>query len=101
MREEFQTEQFPKVILTVNRSDLKLPAPGQTTSGDAPAELTLHGITKPVKIKYAASGSPKGYDVTASTSLNYTDYLGRKITRFGISVQPPVNVEIHAELAGT
>jgi len=94
MREEFQAEQFPTVTLAVNRADLHPPAASQPAKAEANGLLTLHGVTKPVRFTYATSPSDNGsFQVSGSTSIDYTQFLGKKITRFGVSVEPPVTIE--------
>jgi polyisoprenoid-binding protein YceI len=94
MREEFQAEQLPTVTLVVNRGDLHPPAASQPAKAEATGLLTLHGVTKPVRFTYATSPSDNdSFQVSGSTSIDYTQFLGRKITRFGVSVEPPVTIE--------
>src|SRR6476620_3598619 len=94
MREEFQADQFPTVTLVVNRADLQPPAASQPAKAEANGLLTLHGVTKPVRFTYATSPGDNGsFQVSGSTSIDYTQFLGRKITRFGVSVQPPVTID--------
>jgi polyisoprenoid-binding protein YceI len=94
MREDFQADQFPTVTLVVNRADLHPPAASQPAKAEAGGLLTLHGVTKPVRFTYATSPSENGaFQVSGSTSFDYTQFLGRRITRFGVTVEPPVTVE--------
>jgi polyisoprenoid-binding protein YceI len=94
MREEFQADQFPTVTLVVNRADLQPPAASQPAKAEANGLLTLHGVTKPVRFTYATSPSDNGsFQVSGSTSIDYTQFLGRKIVRFGVAVQPPVTID--------
>lgn len=94
MREDFQADQFPTVTLVVNRAELHPPAASQPAKSEATGQLTLHGVTKPVRFTYATSPSDNGsFQVSGSTSIDYTQFLGRKITRFGVAVEPPVTIE--------
>jgi polyisoprenoid-binding protein YceI len=94
MREDFQADQFPTVTLVVNRADLHPPAASQPAKAEAGGLLTLHGVTKPVRFTYATSPSDNGaIQVSGSTSFDYTQFLGRKIVRFGVTVEPPVTIE--------
>jgi polyisoprenoid-binding protein YceI len=99
MREDFQADRYPTVTLVVNRSDLRMPTSGQSAKGEAPGLLTLHGVTQPVRFGYAASETGGKYRVTGSTTIDYTKFLGRRISRFGITVEPPVTVEASFDLA--
>jgi polyisoprenoid-binding protein YceI len=83
----------------VNRADLHPPAASQPAKAEANGLLTLHGVTKPVRFTYATSPSDNdSFQVSGSTSIDYTQFLGRKITRFGISVEPPVLIEANFKL---
>jgi polyisoprenoid-binding protein YceI len=94
MREDFQADQFPTVTLVVNRADLHPPAASQQAKAEANGLLTLHGVTKPVRFTYSTSPSENGaFQVSGTTSIDYTQFLGRKITRFGVGVEPPVTIE--------
>jgi polyisoprenoid-binding protein YceI len=94
MREEFQAEQFPTVTFVVNRADLHPPSASQPAKAETGGLMTLHGVTKPVRFTYATSpGENDSFQVSGSTSIDYTQFLGRKITRFGVAVEPPVTIE--------
>jgi polyisoprenoid-binding protein YceI len=68
---------------------------------ESPGMLTLHGVTKPIHFHYAASGAKPTYDVSGAMSIDYTDFLGHKISKFGATVQPAVKVDVHARLSDT
>jgi polyisoprenoid-binding protein YceI len=99
MHEDFQTSQYPTVTLVVARSDLKLPPEGQKITAEAPGLLTLHGVTKPVRFQYTASRGSGAYDVSGTTTIDYTEFLGKKINRFGVTVDPKVTIDVKLKVA--
>jgi hypothetical protein len=101
MREELEADKFPDVVLTVGRANLTFPADGASATGSAPATLALHGVTKPTVIQYSASAAGRQYDVSGSLSLDYTAFLGHKISKFGATVQPTVKVDVKFQLVDT
>lgn len=93
MREEFETSKFSTITLTVDRSDSSFPRESQSVTADSPGALTLHGVTQAVRIHYTGTRTGDTYKVSGSTTIDYTQFLGRKIGKFGVSVQPPVTIQ--------
>lgn len=99
MREDLQVDKFPLVALSVRKSLIKVPAAGGEVSGEAPGELTLHGQTRPVTIRYRAV-QKDGTDVSGSVRINLKEFGVEVRTYLGISVKPDVDVDVAFHLAG-
>jgi polyisoprenoid-binding protein YceI len=83
-KEAFEFGKHPTAKLTVEKGKLKLPANGATEKGSVPGELTLHGVTKPVNVKYTATGTADGFKVGGSFAFQYQDFkVGKKCRREG------------------
>jgi polyisoprenoid-binding protein YceI len=98
MRELLETEKYPVATLRVARSGLTFPKEHGAVEGTADAELTLHGQSRPVKVRYRAEASEGGVtQVRGSFQLDLRDFDLRAPSYLGVSVAP--GVEVIAELA--
>ncbi|MFZ5889919.1 MAG: YceI family protein [Myxococcota bacterium] len=83
-KEAFEISKHPTAKLSVPKDKLKIPAAGATEKGSVPAELTLHGVTLPVNVKYTATESGGGFKVGGSFAFQYQDFkVGKKCRREG------------------
>jgi polyisoprenoid-binding protein YceI len=83
-KEAFEFGKHPTAKLSVEKSKLKIPAGGATEKGTVGGELTLHGVTRPVNVKYTATASGDGFKVGGSFSFQYQDFkVGKKCRREG------------------
>lgn len=94
MREKYlQVDRFPNAELTVARAALKVPAAGET-SGDATGTMKIHGQTKKVSFRYAATRDGNTIKVGGSVHVDMRDY-GIEVPRFmGVTVRPDVDVTV-------
>ena len=83
---------YPTAELVVARSDLHFPADGASASGDAPAKLSLHGVTRDVKVHYSADNKSGVYAVKGKFSIDMNDYKIEVPSYLGVSVKPQVDV---------
>lgn len=90
MKEKYlETSKFPRATFTVDKSQLKLPG-----EADAEGKLTLHGVTHPAKVHYAAKGTNKQLTITGSLRLNMKDYGIDVPSYLGVTVKPDVTVSV-------
>lgn len=83
-KEAFEFSKHPNAKLSVEKSKLKIPAAGATEKGTVGGEFTLHGVTRPVSVKYTATASGDGIKVGGSFSFQYQDFkVGKKCRREG------------------
>lgn len=99
LRELLEVERFPVALLEVARTAVVFPAAGRTTEGAARAELTLHGTTRPVAVKYRAERGTDGRIVVdGSVLIDLPDYGLVAPTYLGLSVAPQVKVTAELSL---
>lgn len=95
-KKAFEVDKHKSVKLVVDKSKLKLPADNEKSSGEVSGDLTLHGVTKPVKVKYSVSRTGSDYHIKeAKFSFNYTDFGVDKICKLGVCVEPTVNITVN------
>ncbi|MGC4094266.1 MAG: YceI family protein [Polyangiaceae bacterium] len=83
-KEAFEFGKHPTAKLSVDKSKLKIPAAGATEKGSVQGELTLHGVTRPVNVKYTATAADGGFKVGGSFSFQYQDFkVGKRCRREG------------------
>lgn len=97
MRELLEAEKYPVATLRVARSGLTFPRGSEAAEGTADGELTLHGQSRPVKVRYRAEMGEGGVtQVRGSFQLDLRDFDLQAPSYLGVSVSP--GVEIIAEL---
>ncbi|MFO0734826.1 MAG: YceI family protein [Labilithrix sp.] len=96
MREKYlEVQTYPTAVLNVARSNLKLPASGQSGTFDGSGTLTLHGKTKPVTVHYTAKSDGKtAYAVSGTMKIDMTDYGIEKPGYLGVSVNTSVDLSV-------
>lgn len=91
----FKTEKHPVAKLVVDKSQLKMPDDNGKVSGKVTGDLTLAGVTKPVKVSYTASRTGSDYHIKeGSFTFTYTDFGVEKICKLGVCVDPTVTITI-------
>jgi polyisoprenoid-binding protein YceI len=85
--EHIEAGKHKTATLVIDKSKLKPPGDG-TVSGEVPAELTFHGKTKTVTVKYTV----KGGEATGTTHFKLTDFGLDKAKKMGVSTGSEVDV---------
>jgi polyisoprenoid-binding protein YceI len=100
MRDALEAERFPNAVLRIARSGLTYPGPHRLAEGTASGELTLHGLTRPVSVKYRAEmGTGGSTKVRGTLQIDMRDFEIRYPSYLGVTVAPEVEVEVEVELA--
>jgi polyisoprenoid-binding protein YceI len=95
MRERYlETPKYPNAILEVARSKVVLPTKGADLDG----KLTLHGVTKPVRVHYEATGTGAKAQVTGSLRINMNDFGIAVPSYLGVTVKPNVDISVKFEV---
>lgn len=94
-REAFRTGKHKNVKLVVDKDKLKFPEDNKKVEGEVSGDLTLHGVTKSVKVKYSAKRTGSDYHLNGSSfSFNYTDFGVEKICKLSVCVEPLVTIRV-------
>jgi polyisoprenoid-binding protein YceI len=94
MKEKYlETGKYPVATLEVDKSKLHFPE-GSAVSGTTEGKLTLHGVTKPVKVSYKADGDHNQAKVDGSMHFNMKDFNIEVPTYLGVTVKPNIEVEV-------
>lgn len=99
MRDKYlEVGKFPNAELTIDRSAIKLPADGQSSTGQAAGTLTIHGQSKPVNVGYQAKRSGNTFDISGALRINIKDYDVNVPSYLGVTVKPEVDVTLSARV---
>ncbi len=102
MRDKYlEVPKFPATTLTVAKAALKVPASGQSTSGDAQGTLTLHGQSHPVTFHYDTKGDGGGVTARGSFHINMNDFGITVPSYLGVTVKPGIDVTASFRLASS
>jgi polyisoprenoid-binding protein YceI len=94
-KEALEVDTYPTAELKVARGDLKFPAGGAESSGDAKGKLTVHGQTKDVTFHYTASLAGDTLSVKGSTKIDMTDFGIKTPSYLGVGVKPGLGITIN------
>ena len=95
-KEALDTAAFPTAELKVARGDLKFPAAGGESSGDAKGKLKIHGQTKDVTFHYTAGLAGDTLSVKGSAKqVNMSDFGIKPPTYLGVGVKPEIDIGIN------
>ena len=101
MRELLETDRYPAASLRVARSGLTFPANGPV-EGTIEGELTLHGQSRPVTVRYrAVPGEGRVANVLGSFRIDLRDFDIQPPSYLGISVAPTVEVTAQLPVHGS
>src|SRR5262245_57585107 len=100
LRNALEADKHKDAVLVIDRSSIKLPQGGATSSGNASGDLTLHGVTKPAKFSYTITKSGDGYKVHADFQVNIIDYQIKKPCYLGVCVEDVVKVAADVTING-
>ena len=99
MHEKYlEVGKYPTAELVVPRPGLKFPVDGASVDATAPGTMTIHGKARPVTFHYKAVRNGKAYDVQGDVHVNMNDYGIETPTYLGITVKPPVDINVSFRL---
>lgn len=93
-KEALEADQFATAELKVARSELKFPAAGAESSGDAKGKLKIHGQTKDVTVHYTAGAAGGTLNVKGAAKINMTDFGIKPPSYLGVGVKPDVEINV-------
>ncbi|MGO8970126.1 MAG: YceI family protein [Myxococcaceae bacterium] len=102
MREKYlESDKFPTAELAVPRAGLSLPTDGTSVDATAAGTLSIHGTARPVSFHYKASRSGNTYDVQGDVHINMNDYDIPTPSYLGVTVRPPVDIQVAFRMVDT
>lgn len=93
-KEDLDVKTYPTAELTVARSELKFPAAGAESSGDAKGKLKIHGQTKDVAFHYTAKSSGDTLAISGSSKISVKDFGVTPRSYLGISIKDEVGIDV-------
>ncbi len=100
LRGLLDVDRYPIASLRVARSELRFPGSDAPAEGVVDGELTLHGETRPVTVRYRAeAGTPTAgvMRLRGSFQLDLRDFSLRNPSYLGVILSP--QIEVRAQLA--
>ena len=95
MKEKYlETHKYPNATLRVAKSKIQFPSGGKAVKTASSGKLTLHGVTRPVKFNYRASGSENRASVEGDLHVKMTEYGIEVPSYLGVSVKPDVDIAV-------
>ena len=102
MQERYlESDKYPTAELAVPRAVLSFPADGATVEATASGTMTIHGASRPVTFHYKATRKGSAYDVHGDVQINMNDYGIPTPTYLGVTVKPPVDIQVAFQLVET
>jgi hypothetical protein len=98
LRGYLKTDKHPNAVLTVDKSQLKLPENDKTAQGSATGQLTLRGVTKPLKFNYRANRTGSDYHVQGLADLDIRHHDIEVPCYLGVCVEPVVKLKVKFKL---
>lgn len=99
MREKYlEVSKFPNAELAVKRSALPAVGDGATAAAQVDGAMTIHGVTKPVKVSVKATRSGSRFVVHGQAPLDIRDYNIHVPSYLGVTVRPDITVEVDVTL---
>ena len=92
-----QTDQFPNVVITLPRAEVKWPESG-SSEGTVKGVFQLHGVDKEVELTYAIKRVKEAYRVKATFPFNTTEHGIEIPSYLGITIAAEMDGEVVVEL---
>ena len=102
MRDKYlEVQKYPEATLDVARADLRVPQPGGGTSATLKGTLTLHGVSKPVDVKYAVRADGAVYHVDGELHIDMREFGIIVPAYFGVTVKPATDIAVKFDATGS
>ncbi len=99
MRDLLEAGKFPVAVFRVARAELKFPTEQKPVEARAKGELTLHGVSRTVEVRYRAELVGRGRArARATLQVDMREFELRAPSYLGVTVAPDVQVELEVEL---
>lgn len=85
---------FPTIVLRADRFEAKLNPKSSKWEGTLDAQLTMHGVTKPVSLRASLQKKGSGALVSAEGSVKTSDFGVAKISYSGATVDDKVSISV-------
>ena len=96
MKEKYlETSKYPSAVLQVEKAKLKVP----TSGADIEGKLSLHGVTRTVRVHYSANGSVNKAAVSGTVRVNMKEFGINVPSYLGVTVKPDVDVSVQFDAA--
>ncbi len=96
-----ESDKYPTAELTVQRADLNFPSDGASVDATAPGTLSIHGVSRMVTVHYKAWRKGNIYDVQGDLHISMNDYDIPTPSFLGVTVKPPVDIDVFFQLLET
>jgi hypothetical protein len=94
LRDYLEADKFPTAKLAVDVTQLETPSDKGHVVAKRNVELTLHGVTKSVQVKYEAKRAGSDLFVEGQTEFDIRDFKVKVPCFAGVCVKPEVKVTV-------
>jgi hypothetical protein len=98
MRDLLEAGKFPAAVLRLPREELKYPTEQKPVEGSVRGELTLHGLSRTVEVKYRAELVGGRTRARGALQIDMREFRLRAPSYLGVTVAPEVRVDVEIEV---
>jgi len=94
LKKAINADKHPNATLTVARSQLQVPADGQSATATTKGKFTLNGVTKELDFDYKVSRTGSDYHVQGKTQFDLTQFALEQPCYLGVCVDKTIKVKV-------
>lgn len=94
LRDYLETDKFPAAKLAVDMSQIEAPGDKGKVLAKRSVDMTMHGVTKPVQVKYEAKRAGSDLYIEGQTQIDIRDFNVKVPCFAGVCVRPEVQISV-------
>jgi polyisoprenoid-binding protein YceI len=95
MREKYlEVEKYPDAVLVVPRKALTLPEDGKSSNGTVEGDLTIHGKSRRIPVRYSVHRKGGAYEVSGQFGVDLRHHGIASPSYMGMTVKPEIDATV-------